>query len=427
MISPLLIGVFFLLLILGIPVAFSLGIATLFAISLTDIPIIIVFQRMFAGINSFVLICIPFFILMGNIMEKGGITRRIVNFSNLIIGRIKGGLAAVNVLASMFFGGISGSAVADTSSIGAMLIPMMNEEGYDRSFSVAITCTSSTIGLIIPPSNSMILYSFVAGGVSVAKLFAAGIIPGILVGLGLIMVGYIISVKRNYPSHTLPSFKEAIKIIREALLSLFLVVIIVGGILGGVFTATEAAVFGAMYAFIITFFIYKELNLRDLPEIFLKTVYTTIIVMFLIATSTTFAYILAIEEIPRLVASFLLSITANKYILLFIINIILLIVGMFMDMSPAILIFTPLLLPIATDLGLSPIHFGIIMLVNLCVGLCTPPVGTVLFVGLGIANIKMTQIIKPLLLFLIPMIIVLLLVTYIEPITMFIPNIVFGK
>ncbi|NQT67476.1 MAG: TRAP transporter large permease [Actinobacteria bacterium] len=427
MISPLLIGVFFLLLILGIPVAFSLGIATLFAISLTDIPIIIVFQRMFAGINSFVLICIPFFILMGNIMEKGGITRRIVNFSNLIIGRIKGGLAAVNVLASMFFGGISGSAVADTSSIGAMLIPMMNEEGYDRSFSVAITCTSSTIGLIIPPSNSMILYSFVAGGVSVAKLFAAGIIPGILVGLGLIIVGYIISVKRNYPSHTLPSFKEAIKIIREALLSLFLVVIIVGGILGGVFTATEAAVFGAMYAFIITFFIYKELNLRDLPEIFLKTVYTTIIVMFLIATSTTFAYILAIEEIPRLVASFLLSITANKYILLFIINIILLIVGMFMDMSPAILIFTPLLLPIATDLGLSPIHFGIIMLVNLCVGLCTPPVGTVLFVGLGIANIKMTQIIKPLLLFLIPMIIVLLLVTYIEPITMFIPNIVFGK
>ena len=427
MISPLLIGVFFLLLILGIPVAFSLGIATLFAISLTDIPIIIVFQRMFAGINSFVLICIPFFILMGNIMEKGGITRRIVNFSNLIIGRIKGGLAAVNVLASMFFGGISGSAVADTSSIGAMLIPMMNEEGYDRSFSVAITCTSSTIGLIIPPSNSMILYSFVAGGVSVAKLFAAGIIPGILVGLGLIIVGYIISVKRNYPSHTLPSFKEAIKIIREALLSLFLVVIIVGGILGGVFTATEAAVFGAMYAFIITFFIYKELNLRDLPEIFLKTVYTTIIVMFLIATSTTFAYILAIEEIPRLVASFLLSITANKYILLFIINIILLIVGMFMDMSPAILIFTPLLLPIATDLGLSPIHFGIIMLVNLCMGLCTPPVGAVLFVGLGIAHMKMTQIIKPLRLFLIPMFIVLLLITYIEPITMFIPNIVFGK
>jgi len=427
MISLLLIGVFFLLLILGIPVAFSLGIATLFVISFTGIPIIIVFQRMFAGIDSFILICIPLFILMGNIMEKGGIARRIVNFSNLIVGRIKGGLAAVNVLASMFFAGITGSAVADTSSIGAMLIPMMNEEGYDRGFTVAITCTSSTVGLIIPPSNSMILYSFVAGGISIAKLFAAGIIPGILVGIGLIIVGYIISVKQNYPSHPLPSFKEAIKTIREALLSLFLVVIIVGGLLGGVFTATEAAVFGAMYAFIITFFIYKELNLRDLPEIFLKTVYTTAIVMFLVANSNAFAYVLAIEETPRLVASLLLSITTNKYILLFIINIVLLIVGMFMDMSPAILIFTPLLLPIATDLGLSPIHFGIIMLVNLCMGLCTPPVGAVLFVGLGIAHMKMTQIIKPLRLFLIPMFIVLLLITYIEPITMFIPNIVFGK
>jgi len=427
MISFYLVAIFFLLLVFGMPVSFSLGIATLIVISYSDIPIIIVFQRMFAGINSFVLICIPLFILMGNIMEKGGIARRIVDFSNLIIGRIKGGLAAVNVLASMFFGGISGSAVADTSSIGAMLIPMMNEEGYDRRFSVAITCTSSTIGLIIPPSNSMILYSFVAGGVSIAKLFAAGIIPGILVGLGLIIVGYIISVKQNYPSHPLPSFKKAIKIIRESLLSLLLVVIIIGGILGGVFTATEAAAFGAVYAFIITFFIYKELNLRDLPEIFLKTVYTTTIVMFLIATSTAFSYVLAIEEIPRLVASFLLSITANKYILLFIINIVFLIVGMFMDMSPAILIFTPLFLPIVTDIGLSPIHFGIIMLVNLCIGLCTPPVGTVLFVGLGIADMKMNQIIRPVLTFLIPMIIVLLLVTYIEPITMFIPNLIFAK
>jgi len=427
MISTLFVGVFFLLLIFGIPVAFALGIATVFAIYLIDMPMIIVFQRMFSGINSFVLVCIPFFILMGNIMEKGGIARRIVNFSNLIVGRIKGGLAAVNVLASMFFGGISGSAVADTSSIGSMLMPMMNEEGYDRGFSAAITCTSSTIGLIIPPSNTMILYSFVAGGVSIAKLFAAGIIPGILIGISLIIVGYIISVKRNYPSHPRPPIKVAIKIIREALLSLFLIVIIVGGILGGIFTATEASVFGAMYAFIITFFIYKELNLKDLPEIFLKTVYTTATVMFLIATSTAFAYVLAIEEIPRLIADFLLSITVNKYILLLIINIVLLIVGTFMDSSPAILIFTPIFLPIAVNLGLSPIHFGIIMLINLTIGLVTPPVGTVLFVGLGIADIKMDQIIKPLILFLIPMIIVLFLVTYIEDISMFIPNIIFGK
>jgi len=425
MTSAFFIVVFFLLLILGIPVAFALGIATCFAIYLMDIPMIIIFQRMFSGVNSFILICIPFFILMGNIMEKGGIARRIVNFSNLIVGRITGGLAAVNVLASMFFGGISGSAVADTSSIGSMLMPMMNEEGYDRGFSAAITCTSSTIGLIIPPSNTMILYSFVAGGVSIAELFSAGIIPGILIGIGLMIVGYIISVKRHYPSHPIPFLKEAIKIIQEALLSLFLVVIIVGGILGGIFTATEAAVFGAVYAFVITFFVYRELNFKDLPEVFLKTIYTTAIVMFLIATSTAFAYVLAIEQIPSLIADFLLSITVNKYILLLIINFILLIVGTFMDSSPAILIFTPIFLPIAVNMGLSPIHFGLIMIINLTIGLVTPPVGTVLFVGLGIANIRMDQIIKPLLLFLIPMIILLLLVTYIEPITMFLPNILF--
>ena len=416
---------FFLLLFTGVPVAFALGIATFFGILLTDVPVLVIFQRMFAGVDSFTLLAIPFFILMGNIMEKGGIARRIVNFSNIIIGRIQGGLSAVNVLASMFFAGISGSAVADTSSIGSMLIPMMNEEGYDRNYSAAVTCTSSTIGLIIPPSNSMILYSFVAGGVSIAKLFAAGIIPGVLVGIGLIIAGYIISVKRGYPSHPSPSLKEAIRITRDATLSLFIVVIIVYGILGGIFTATEAAVFGVVYALLITIFVYKEVKFKDLSDILLKTVYTTAIVMFLLATSSAFAYIMALERIPTLIYTLLLSITTNKYILLLIINITLLIIGTFMDMSPAILIFTPILLPIAVKLGLSPIHFGIMMLVNLCVGLNTPPVGTVLFVGIGIANTTMTQIIKPLLCFLIPMVIVLLLVTYIEPITMLLPDLLF--
>ncbi|MDD3655958.1 MAG: TRAP transporter large permease [Atribacterota bacterium] len=425
MISLVLITTFFVLLVLGIPVSFALGISSVLAIFLAGLPLIIVFQRMFSGVNSFVLTCIPFFILMGNIMEKGGIARRIVNFSNIIIGRVRGGLSAVNILASMFFAGISGSAVADTSSIGSILIPMMNEEGYDRNFSAAVTCTSSTIGLIIPPSNSMILYSFVAGGISVAKLFAAGIVPGIIIGIALMVVSYIISIKRKYPSHPTPSFQEAIQITKETLLSLFLVIVIVVGILGGIFTATEASVFGAMYAFIISFFVYKEIKIRDMPEIILKTVYTTAVVMFLIATSTAFAYILALEQIPKLVADLLLSITNNKYIILFIINIVLLIVGTFMDMSPAILIFTPIFLPIVTNLGLSPIHFGIIMLVNLCIGLCTPPVGTVLFVGLGIADIKMNDIIKPLLLFLIPMFLMLMLVTYFEPITMFVPNLLF--
>ena len=425
MVSLIIIIVFFLLLLIGVPVAFALGISTFFGIVMTDVPILVIFQRMLAGVDSFTLLAIPFFILMGNIMEKGGIARRIVNFSNILIGRIKGGLSAVNVLASMFFAGISGSAVADTSSIGSMLIPMMNEEGYDRNYSAAVTCTSSTIGLIIPPSNSMILYSFVAGGVSIAKLFAAGIIPGVLVGIGLIITGYIISVKRGYPSHPAPSLKEAIRITRDAILSLFIVVIIVYGILGGIFTATEAAVFGVVYALLITIFVYKEVKFKDLSDILLKTVYTTAIVMFLLATSSAFAYIMALERIPTLIYNFLLSITTNKYILLLIINITLLIIGTFMDMSPAILIFTPILLPIAVKLGLSPIHFGIIMLVNLCVGLNTPPVGTVLFVGIGIARTSMTKIIKPLLAFLIPMVIVLLLVTYIEPITMFIPNLLY--
>ncbi len=427
MVSLLFIGVFFVLLIIGLPVAFSLGVSTILAIYLLKIPMIIIFQRMFSGVNSFALLCVPFFILMGNIMGKGGIARRIVIFSNLIVGRLKGGLAAVNVLASMLFGGISGSAVADTSSIGAMLIPMMCEEGYDRDFTVAITCTSSLISLIIPPSNTMILYSFVAGGVSIAKLFAAGIVPGILMGLGLMIVGYIISVKRNYPTHPVPPFKESIKIVKEALLSLFLVVIIVAGVLFGVFTATEASVFGVVYAFFIAFFVYKEIGLNDLPEILIDTVYTTVIVMFLIATSTAFAYVLAIEQIPKLIADYLLSITENRIVILLIINLVLLVVGTFMDSSPGVLIFTPIFLPIAVQLGLSPIQFGVMIILNLTIGLVTPPVGTVLFVGLAIGNISMHKALKAMLLFIIPLLIVLLLVTYFQPVSMFLPDMIFGR
>jgi len=425
MVSLVLFSVFVVLLLLGMPVAFCLLASAIVAAYYADITIFVIFQRMFAGIDNFCLLAIPFFIFMGNIMEKGGIAKRIVNFSNIIIGRIKGGLAGVNVLASMFFAGISGSAVADTSSIGAMLIPMMNEEGYDRNFSAAITATSSTIGLIIPPSNTMILYSFVAGGVSIAKLFAAGILPGILVGLGLILVGYIISVKNNYPSHPTPSLKEAIKIIKEAILSLLLVVIIIGSILLGIATATEVAVFGVVYAFIVSFFIYKDLKIKDISDVLFKTVRTSSMVMTLIATSSAFSYILAYESIPTLVSNVLLNLTENKILIFIIVNIILLIVGTFMDMSPAILIFTPIFLPVMTKLGMDPIQFGIMMLVNLCIGLNTPPVGTVLFVALGIANTTMDKILKPLLLFLIPMIIVLLLVTYFRPISMLIPDLMY--
>jgi len=427
MVSLILLGTFIITLFMGIPVAFSVGIAALVSILFTNVPIFVIFQRMFGGVDSFTLLAIPFFIFMGNVMERGGIARRIVDFANILIGQIQGGLAAVNVLASMFFAGISGSAVADTSSIGAILIPMMNEEGYERSFTVAVTITSSTIGLIIPPSNPMILYSFVAGGVSIAQLFAAGFIPGVLVGIGLMIVGFIVSVRKGYPRHPRPSLKEIVHTVRDAGLSLVIVVVIVGGILGGVFTATEAAVFGVVYALFLTIFVYKDLKPKDLPEVMLKTIQTTAIVIFLIATSTAFSYVMAVERVPQAITDFLLSITQNKYLLLLIINIMLLIVGMFMDMSPAILIFTPILLPIAIKLGMDPVHFGIMILVNLCIGLVTPPVGAVLFVGLSLGQTTMDKVIKPLLLFIFPMLIVLLLVTYIEPITMTFPRLLFSR
>ena len=422
-----LMGIFFVTLIMGIPVAFAVGLAALGAVIYADIPVFVVFQRMFGGVDSFSLLAIPFFVFMGNIMDTGGIARRIVGFANILIGQIRGGLAAVNVLASMFFAGISGSAVSDTSSIGSMLIPMMNESGYERNFTVAVTVTSSTIGLIIPPSNTMILYSFVAGGVSIAGLFAAGVIPGILVGIGLMIVAFIISVRRGYPRHPRPSLKEIVKTVREALLSLVIVLVIVVGILGGVFTATEAAVFGVVYALFITIFVYKELTLKDLPKVMLRTVQTTAIVIFLIATSTAFSYVMAAERVPQTVSAYLMSITSNKYVLLFIINIMLLLVGMVMDMSPAILIFTPILLPIVTNLGMSSIQFGIMMLVNLCIGCVTPPVGGVLFVGLSLGQTTIPRVIKPLLLFIVPMVAVLMLVTYIEPITMLLPNLLFKR
>ena len=427
MVSLILLGTFIITLFMGIPVAFSVGIAALVSILFTNVPIFVIFQRMFGGVDSFTLLAIPFFIFMGNVMERGGIARRIVDLANILIGQIQGGLAAVNVLASMFFAGISGSAVADTSSIGAILIPMMNEEGYERSFTVAVTITSSTIGLIIPPSNPMILYSFVAGGVSIAQLFAAGFIPGVLVGIGLMIVGFIVSVRKGYPRHPRPSLKEIVHTVRDAGLSLVIVVVIVGGILGGVFTATEAAVFGVVYALFLTIFVYKDLKPKDLPEVMLKTIQTTAIVIFLIATSTAFSYVMAVERVPQAITDFLLSITQNKYLLLLIINIMLLIVGMFMDMSPAILIFTPILLPIAIKLGMDPVHFGIMILVNLCIGLVTPPVGAVLFVGLSLGQTTMDKVIKPLLLFIFPMLIVLLLVTYIEPITMTFPRLLFSR
>jgi len=420
-----LVASFIITLILGIPVAFALGISALISFFYAGIPVTILFQRMFSGINSFVLLAIPLFILMGAIMEKG-VSTRIVSLAEVFVGFMKGGLAAVNVLGSMIFAGISGSAVADTVAIGAIVVPMMDKEGYDRGFTAAITATSGTIGLIIPPSNTIILYSFVAGGVSIAELFAAGIIPGILVGIAQILVVYIISVKRNYPCHKMVSLKELFQRLGDSLISLSVIIIVIGGIIFGVFTATEAAAIGVVYSFIICFFIYKELKLSDLIPILLNTVYTTAVVVFLIATSSAFSYLLAYESIPEKIGLFFMYFK-SPYMILFMINILLLFVGMFIDMSPAIIIFTPIFLPIVRNIGMDPVQFGIIMMVNLCVGLCTPPVGSVLFATAGICKIGIREMIKPLLPFLLSMVVVLFIVTYWEDAAMFLPNIIFNK
>jgi tripartite ATP-independent transporter DctM subunit len=379
-------------------------------------------QQMATGINSFALLAIPFFILSGLLMGRGGIARRLIDFAKVLVGMFPGGLAYVNVLSCMFFGSISGSAVAATSAIGGFMIPVMNKEGYDRDFNAAITVTSSTTGLLIPPSNVLIVYSLASGGVSIAALFIAGYLPGILVGLGLICVAAILSVINKYPVAGRILFLESVKRFFDAIPSLLLIVIVIGGIIAGFFTATEASAVAVIYSFILSVLFYREVKWRELPGILLKTVETTAIVMLLIGTSKAMSWILSYENIPQTISATLIGLTESKVIILLIINMILLVVGTFMDMTPAVLIFTPIFLPVAVQLGIDPIHFGIMMILNLCIGLCTPPVGSVLFVGCSIADTTISKMIKPLLPFYVAMIIALLFVTYIPEISMFLPT-----
>jgi tripartite ATP-independent transporter DctM subunit len=379
-------------------------------------------QQMATGINSFALLAIPFFILSGLLMGRGGIARRLIDFAKVLVGMFPGGLAYVNVLSCMFFGSISGSAVAATSAIGGFMIPIMNKEGYDRDFSAAITVTSSTTGLLIPPSNVLIIYSLASGGVSIAALFIAGYLPGILVGLGLICVAAILSVINKYPVAGRIMFVESLKRFLDAIPSLLLIVIVIGGIIAGIFTATEASAVAVIYSFILSVLIYREVKWSEIPEILLKTVETTAIVMLLIGTSKAMSWILSYENIPQTISATLIGLTESKIIILLIINMILLVVGTFMDMTPAVLIFTPIFLPVAVQLGIDPIHFGIMMILNLCIGLCTPPVGSVLFVGCGIADTTISNMIKPLLPLYVAMIVALVFVTYIPEISMFLPT-----
>ncbi len=416
---------FVILLSLGVPISFSIGISSLLTMlmSINTLPALTtVSERMATGLDSFALLAIPFFILAGQIMNSGGIARRLIDFAKVIVGKLPGGLAFVNIMAAMLFGAISGSAAAAASAIGGFMHPVMKKEGYNESFSAAVNITSSTTGLIIPPSNILIVYSLASGGVSIAALFIAGYIPGILFGLSLMIVAGVYAHKHNYRMEFNVTLSEALKKFLDAIPSLLLVIIVIGGIVAGYFTATEASAIAVLYALILSVLFYKEVRLKDLPKILLNSATTTAIVMLLIGTSMAMSWVMAYENIPQNVATALITLSENKIVILIIINLILLFVGTFMDMTPAVLIFTPIFLPVAIQMGIDPIHFGIVMVMNLSIGLCTPPVGSILFVGCSVAELPIMKVVKPLIPFFIAMIITLLVVTYIPDLSLWIPR-----
>jgi tripartite ATP-independent transporter DctM subunit len=420
-----LVSSFVFLLALGVPIAYSIGISGILTMLVTIdlLPAITTMaQRMATGLDSFTLLAIPFFIFAGQLMNQGGIAIRLIAFAKVLVGRLPGGLAFVNVIANMLFGAISGSATASASAIGTILHPRMKAEGYDENFSAAINSSSATTGLIIPPSNILIVYSLASGGVSISALFIAGYIPGIIMGLFLMAVGAVYAYRKKYPIDEKIPFKQAMVKLWDAIPSLLLLVIVIGGLIAGYFTATEASAIAVLYCLILAF-IYRELKLKDLPDVILKTISTTAIVMFLIATSIGLSWIMSYENIPQTVSEGLLNVSNNPLIILLVINLILLFVGTFMDMTPAVLIFTPIFLPVVTQqLGMNPIHFGIILIMNLCVGLITPPVGTVLFVGCSVGNVKIQSVIKPLIPMFVAMIVSLFLVTYIPKLSLWLPG-----
>ena len=416
---------FFALLAYGVPVAYSIGISTTLTI-LINIPfmpgITTVCQRMTTGIDSFALLAIPFFVLAGELMNKGGIANRLINFAKSMVGSLPGGLAYVNIVAAMLFGAISGSAVAAASAIGSVMTDRMEDEGYPRPFSAAINITASTTGLIIPPSNILIVYALASGGVaSVASLFIAGYIPGILVGLALMVVAAIVAHKKGFRPGERVKLSKVFHDFRKAFFSLLMLFVIVGGIVAGTFTATEASAVAVLYALVLGF-IYKSIAVDDIPELLLNSAKTTAIVMFLICTSMAMSWLFSFESIPQLLTTFLLDTVSNPILIFLFINLTLLIVGTFMDITPAVLIFTPIFLPVVMELGMDPVHFGMIMVLNLCIGLCTPPVGTILFVGSGVAKVPVSQVIKPLLPFLLAMILVLLLITFVPQLSLMLPK-----
>ncbi|AZI13841.1 MULTISPECIES: TRAP transporter large permease [Avibacterium] len=420
---------FFILLFIGVPISFSIGIASLLTISLSlpfDSAIAVISQKMASGLDSFSLLAIPFFILAGNIMNRGGIALRLIEFAKVIGGRLPGALAHVNVLANMMFGSISGSAVASGAAMGGIMSPLQKKEGYDPAFSTAVNIASCPTGLLIPPSNTFIVYSLISGGTSIGALFLAGYIPGILMGLSIMLIVGFIAKKRHYPISPKPTLNEALKKTLDALPSLGLIIVIMGGIIGGIFTATEASAFAVVYTLILAMVVYREVKLKELPQIILDSVVTTAIVLLLIGTSMGMSWAMANADIPYTISDALLAVSENPIVILLIINLILLVVGVFMDMTPALLIFTPIFLPIVTELGMDPVHFGIVMAFNLSIGICTPPVGSALFIGCSVGGVKINQVIKPLLPFYFALIFTLLLVTYLPEISLFLPKLLLG-
>ena len=413
--------VFFIALILGIPVAFSLGLASLVYILLSDIPLIIIPQKMYAGLDSFVLLSIPGFILAGNLMNASGITEKIVNFCNAILGHIRGGLGLANIGASMLFAGISGTAIADTASLGSIMIPAMKKEGYSSGFASAVTATSSTVGPIIPPSLPMIIAGTLTG-LSVGKLFLAGAVPGLLIGLGLMLMAMFISKKKNHPKHPRASMRKMGTSFLQAFWAIMMGVIILFGIVGGFFTPTEASIVAVIYGLLIGFFVYKGLSWASLKKVMYDSAVTTASLMVLVGFANLFAWILTSEQVPQQMADLILGISREKWLVLLMINVVLLIVGSFMETIAALLILFPVLLRVAMAVEVDPIHFAVIMVVNLVIGLTTPPVGVCLFVAAGIGKISMNQLVKSSWPFLIVCLVVLFLVTYIPEITLWLPG-----
>ncbi len=419
-----LLGSFILLIVLGMPVAYALGLSALIGAWWIDIPLQAMMIQVASGVNKFSLLAIPFFVLAGAIMAEGGMSRRLVAFAGVLVGFVRGGLSLVNITASTFFGAISGSSVADTASVGSVLIPEMERKGYPRDFSTAVTVSGSVQALLTPPSHNSVLYSLAAGGtVSIGSLFIAGVMPGLLLSAVMMGLCLIFAKRRNYPKGEVIPLRQALKIAGEALWGLMAMVIILGGILSGVFTATESAAVAVVWSFFVTMFIYRDYKWRDLPKLMHRTVRTISIVMILIGFAASFGYVMTLMQIPSKITTAFLTFSDNRYVILMCINFMLLLLGTVMDMAPLILILTPILLPVITDIGVDPVHFGMIMLVNLGIGLITPPVGAVLFVGSAIGKVSIEATVKALLPFYVALFLVLLAVTYIPAISLWLPSV----